>query len=105
MDLIVVFDAPSGSVFDLARRITPERYIRVAGYWWWGASTTELDLERALGSAQVTKQKEKTASPCHDADSSIRPDKILLAPHTAEIIGTRNQKPARNQNLPETPDC
>jgi hypothetical protein len=31
MDFTVVCDARTGSVFDLARRITPERYIRVAG--------------------------------------------------------------------------
>jgi hypothetical protein len=31
VDFTVVCDAPTGSVFDLARRITPERYIRVAG--------------------------------------------------------------------------
>jgi hypothetical protein len=48
IDFTVVCDAPTGSVFDLARRITPERYIRVAGYWWWGANGSGLDPLVAL---------------------------------------------------------
>jgi hypothetical protein len=50
LDFTVVCVAPTGSVFDLARRQAPEHYIRVAGHWWWGASGSGLDLDRALGS-------------------------------------------------------
>jgi hypothetical protein len=49
LEFTVVCDAPTGSVFDLARRIAPERYRQVAGHWWWGASRSGLDLDRALG--------------------------------------------------------
>jgi hypothetical protein len=38
MDFTVVCDAPTGCVFDLARRKAPEHYKLVASYRWWGSS-------------------------------------------------------------------
>jgi hypothetical protein len=52
----------TGSVFDLARRKAPEHYRRLAGHWWWGASGSGLDLDRALGPQIQTPRDEESDS-------------------------------------------
>jgi hypothetical protein len=45
MDVTVVCDAPTGSVFDFARRLAPEPNKLVASYWWWGPSGSGVIFE------------------------------------------------------------
>jgi hypothetical protein len=46
MEFTVVCDAPTGCVFDLARRIAPEHYKLVASYWWWEPRDRVTESER-----------------------------------------------------------